>query len=83
MRVPPEGRSSLTVMLLDGNTKTFSNDHRLCDILSFHRFHDEICKLFELQILHTMEVKHVISHLLHRAIHVQNISTCEVSLSQF
>ena len=61
----------------------FSNDRRLCDSLSFHRFHGEICHLFELLILHTMEVKHVISQLLHRAIHVLNFSTCELSLSQF
>ena len=29
----------------------FSNDHRLCDSLSFHGFHGEICSLFEQQNL--------------------------------
>ena len=61
----------------------FSNDRRLCDSLSFHRFHTEICVFLELQILHTMGVKHVISQLSHRVTHVQNISTCELSLIQF
>ena len=36
-----------------------------------------------MQILHTMEVENVISQLSHRATHAQNISTCELSLSQF
>ena len=34
------------------------------------------------KILHTMEVKHVISRLSHHATQVQNMSTCELSLSQ-
>ena len=47
------------------------SDHRLCDSLSFHRFHGEICKLFELQVSHTMGMKHVISQLSHRVTHVK------------